>query len=108
MSISATFKLFVSLSNLIVNGQERSDWALFRQTGVAHLMSISGLHITMFAWIAALLVGRLWRLSARACRYWPAPRMALLAGVLLALAYALFSGWGVPAQRTVCMLAVVA
>ncbi|MEG1734872.1 MAG: DNA internalization-related competence protein ComEC/Rec2, partial [Comamonas sp.] len=87
---------------------ERSDWALFRQTGVAHLMSISGLHITMFAWIAALLVGRLWRLSARACRYWPAPRMALLAGVLLALAYALFSGWGVPAQRTVCMLAVVA
>lgn len=87
---------------------ERSDWALFRQTGVAHLMSISGLHITMFSWVAALLVGRLWRLSASACRLMPAQRMALLAGVLLALAYALFSGWGVPAQRTVCMLAVVA
>ena len=87
---------------------DRADWALFRQTGVAHLMSISGLHITMFAWVAALLVGRLWRLSARACRLVAAPRVALFAGVLLAGAYAMFSGWGLPAQRTVCMLAVVA
>lgn len=87
---------------------DRKDWAVFRQTGVAHLMSISGLHITMFAWLAALVVGRLWRCSARACRILPAPRMALLAGVMLAAAYALFSGWGLPAQRTVCMLAVVA
>src|SRR5204863_1442780 len=32
---------------------------------------------------------------------------ALVGGVLLATAYALFSGWGVPAQRTICMLATV-
>ena len=38
----------------------------------------------------------------------PAPQAALLAGVLLAGGYALFSGWGLPAQRTVCMLATVA
>ncbi|KAB2887252.1 MAG: DUF4131 domain-containing protein, partial [Burkholderiaceae bacterium] len=31
---------------------DRADWDLFRATGVAHLMSISGLHITLFAWIA--------------------------------------------------------
>ncbi len=31
---------------------EREDWELFRNTGVAHLMSISGLHVTMFAWLA--------------------------------------------------------
>lgn len=87
---------------------DRKDWTLFRQTGVAHLMSISGLHITMFAWLAVLTVGRAWRLSARACRWMPAPRAALVMGVLLAAAYALFSGWGLPAQRTICMLAVVA
>nr|WP_279090195.1 DNA internalization-related competence protein ComEC/Rec2 [Comamonas thiooxydans] len=87
---------------------DRKDWTLFRQTGVAHLMSISGLHITMFAWLAVLIVGRVWRLSARACRWMPAPRAALVMGVLLAAAYALFSGWGLPAQRTICMLAVVA
>lgn len=86
----------------------RDDWALFRHTGVAHLMSISGLHITLFAWLAALVMGRLWRCSARACLWCPAPQAALLAGVLLAGGYALFSGWGLPAQRTVCMLASVA
>ncbi|RYY69873.1 MAG: ComEC family competence protein, partial [Comamonadaceae bacterium] len=31
------------------NAIERADWDVFRATGVAHLMSISGLHITMFA-----------------------------------------------------------
>ena len=83
---------------------ERGDWQLFRSTGVAHLMSISGLHITMFAWLAAALVGALWRRSERLCLCCPAPTAALAGGVLLAGAYALFSGWGVPAQRTLLML----
>jgi len=87
---------------------DRADWDIFRATGVAHLMSISGLHITMFAWLAAALVGALWRRSARCMLWWPAPHAALVGGVLLAGLYAVFSGWGVPAQRTVCMLATVA
>jgi competence protein ComEC len=94
------------------NAIERADWDVFRATGVAHLMSISGLHITMFAWAASLLVGSLWRRSARFT-----PRLCLaLAGRrrrcagragILAVLYALFSGWGVPAQRTIWMLATV-
>lgn len=89
------------------NAIERSDWDVFRATGVAHLMSISGLHITMFGWAASLLVGALWRRSGRLCLAWPAPHAALAGGAALAAAYALFSGWGVPAQRTVLMLAAV-
>lgn len=87
---------------------DRADWDVFRATGVAHLMSISGLHITLFAWLAAWGVGALWRRSARLCLAVPAPSAGLVAGVLLAMAYAIFSGWGVPAQRTVLMLAVIA
>ena len=89
------------------NAIDRADWDVFRATGVAHLMSISGLHITMFAWAAALIVGWLWRRSARLCLWLPAPSAALVGGVLLATAYALFSGWGVPSQRTILMLASV-
>ena len=93
------------------NAIERADWDVFRATGVAHLMSISGLHITMFAWLAALLIGALWRRSARwsprLCLWLPASTAGALGGLLLATGYALFSGWGVPAQRTICMLAVV-
>ncbi|WP_440108171.1 DNA internalization-related competence protein ComEC/Rec2 [Acidovorax sp. BL-A-41-H1] len=87
---------------------DRADWDVFRATGVAHLMSISGLHITLFAWLAALCVGALWRRSTRLCLAVPAPAAALVAGVALAAAYAVFSGWGVPAQRTVIMLATIA
>ena len=95
---------------------ERGDWDIFRATGVAHLMSISGLHITMFAWLAAAGVGWLWRRGARhvSAGRWnpalrvPAPSAALLGGVLMATGYALFSGWGVPAQRTVLMLVTLA
>lgn len=86
---------------------ERDDWDLFRATGVAHLMSISGLHVTMLAWLAGLLVAAGWRRSERAMFAVPAPRAARWGGLAFAAAYALFSGWGVPSQRTVWMLAVV-
>jgi competence protein ComEC len=96
---------------LVVGDQraiDRADWDVFRATGVAHLMSISGLHVTMFAWVAALLVGSLWRRSGQLCLWVSAPSAGLMGGLVLATAYAVFSGWGVPAQRTVLMLATVA
>ena len=89
------------------NAIERADWDVFRATGVAHLMAISGLHITMFAWAAALVLAWLWRRSQRLCLWLPASSAALVGGVLLATAYALFSGWGVPSQRTILMLFTV-
>jgi competence protein ComEC len=95
------------LAALTVGDQSAIDspgWALFRQTGVAHLMSISGLHITLFAWLAGGLIGRLWRQSRRLVLAWPTPFAARWGGVLAATGYALVAGWGVPAQRTVWML----
>jgi len=86
----------------------RHEWDLFRDTSVAHLMSISGLHVTMFAWLAAGLAARLWRRSAWLCLRLPAPLAAEALGVLAAWAYAEFSGWAVPSQRTVWMLLVLA
>ncbi len=87
---------------------DRDDWDLFRRTGIAHLVSISGLHVTMFAWCAGAVVGRLWRRSVSAMLWVPAPAAALWGGMVVAAAYAVLSGWGVPAQRTVWMLTAVA
>lgn len=98
------------LAALVVGDQgaiERDHWDIFRRTGIAHLMAISGLHVTMFAWLAAAGVGWLWRQSSRAMLVVPAPVAARWGGFALAVAYALVAGWGVPAQRTLCMLAVV-
>ena len=52
------------IAALVVGDQaaiERQDWDLFRNTGIAHLMSISGLHVTMFAWVAGAAVAWAWR-----------------------------------------------
>ena len=98
------------LAALLIGDQaaiDRQGWDLFRITGVAHLMSISGLHITMFAWLAGGVVGWLWRRHARLPLLLPAPQAGRWAGLLAAAAYALLAGWGVPAQRTVYMIGVV-
>jgi len=85
-----------------------AQWQVFTRTGVNHLMSISGLHITMFATLAFALTYALWRRVARLALALPARKAAALAGLLAALAYALLSGFSIPAQRTVYMLATVA
>jgi competence protein ComEC len=99
------------LAALVVGEQsaiDRADWDLFRVTGVSHLMAISGLHVTMFAWLAAAGLRGLWRSRHGWMLALPAPMAARWGGLMLAVAYAAFSGWGVPAQRTVWMLATVA
>jgi competence protein ComEC len=84
------------------------QWQVFTRTGVNHLMSISGLHITMVASLALMVVLRLWRRSERLVLKLPAIRAAIIFGLAVALTYAALSGFAVPAQRTVYMLAVVA
>jgi competence protein ComEC len=86
----------------------REEWLLYRQSGVAHLMSISGLHVTMFAWLASAAVGWAWRRSASLVHWLPSPVAALWGGVLLSGAYALLAGFEVPAQRTWWMLVALA
>lgn len=83
-------------------------WQLFSRTGTTHLMSISGLHVTMVAALLAWGVGFLWRRSPRLMLMLPAQRAAVLAGWLTGMAYALLSGFSVPAQRTAFMLTVAA
>jgi competence protein ComEC len=87
---------------------ERAEWDLYRSTGVAHLMSISGLHVTMFAWMAGAAIAAVWRRHPRLLLACPAPLAARWGGLAMALAYAVLAGWGVPAQRTVGMIALVA
>jgi competence protein ComEC len=87
---------------------DRAGWDLFRVTGVAHLMSISGLHVTMFAWLAGAALGWTWRRQPSWLLACPAPLAARWGGCAAAASYALLAGWGVPSQRTVWMLAVVA
>ena len=103
---------YVGILAALAIGDEQAipsdQWRLFRMTGVTHLMSISGLHVTMVAALFAGLVGWLWRRSERLVLFLPTPKAAIAAGWLAAFVYSLLAGFAVPAQRTVYMLTVVA
>ena len=81
-------------------------WQAFRPLGLTHLVSISGLHVTMVAVLAGWLV----KLIFRRLPWIPAkPRVWILAGGAAgALFYALLAGFSVPTQRSVLMLAAFA
>lgn len=91
---------------------EQTDWTIFKRTGINHLVAISGLHITMVAGLFAMLMSGLWRrsffTSTELPLRLPAQKVAALSGAIAALLYALLAGFGVPAQRTLYMLLVVA
>lgn len=73
-----------------------------------YFISISGLHITVLSGLGFAISDWLWRRSVRLTLMLPARKAAALFALLVALAYALLSGFAVPAQRTVYMVAAVA
>jgi competence protein ComEC len=93
-------------------GEQRAiadeEWRLFARTGVTHLMSISGLHVTLVSGLFAWLVSALWRRAPRLALALPARKAGAAAAIAAALGYTLLAGFAVPAQRTFYMVSVVA
>lgn len=101
----------VPLLQALAVGDQRglSDhhWQVARVTGVTHLLAISGFHIGVAALLGAWLVGWLWRALPYGSRMPPRQVWQAVAALAVALGYALLAGWGLPAQRTVLMIAAV-
>lgn len=84
------------------------QWQVFTRTGVNHLMSISGLHVTMVSGLVLGVAYWLWCRSMRLTLWLPARKAAVVFGFAAALVYTLLAGFEVPAQRTLYMIAVMA
>jgi competence protein ComEC len=88
-----------------------ADWAIFSRTGVSHLMSISGLHVTMLAGLAGWVGAMVWRLLCvwpiAAALWVPVQSVRALCATGGAIGYAMLAGFAVPAQRTALMVTVV-
>lgn len=89
------------------NAISQKDWRVFNATGIGHLISISGLHVTMLAGMGAALANRLWRRRSLPI-ICPAQKVAALSGFAVALIYTWLAGFQIPAQRTMYMVGVVA
>jgi competence protein ComEC len=98
--------LIAGLAVGATGSMSREQWRVFGATGTTHLVAISGLHVTMFAWLAAGAGRRIWRCTGRLALRVDRERFALCVGVLAAAGYALLAGFAVPTQRTLAMLAV--
>ena len=81
------------------------QWTVFNRTGVGHLVSISGLHVTALAALAGWAAATLARRSTRLTDRLPARHAGAIAGVAVAGVYTLLAGAEVPAMRTFAMLA---
>ena len=94
--------LVTGYQNLIPTDQ----WGVFKNSGITHIVSISGLHITLVAGMFVLLINFLLKLLPPT----RTPRQIILvwAGVLAALAYSLLAGFTIPTQRTFYQLLVMA
>ena len=93
-------------------GDERAipneQWRMFNRTGIGHLISISGLHVTFFAALIGAVAFWFWRRSHVLTLALPARKAAAVAAVVAAFGYVLLAGFQVPAQRTLYMLTVAA
>jgi len=102
------------ISALVVGDQRAistADWALFQRTGVSHLMSISGLHVTMLAALVGAMGTLFWRAlccSPISAGLWlPVQSVSAVFACAGAFGYALLAGFAIPAQRTAWMVGVV-
>ncbi|CAM3440107.1 Metallo-beta-lactamase domain-containing protein [Bordetella sputigena] len=91
-------------------GVARDDWRVFNATGITHLVSISGLHVTLVAGLAGAAVTWGWRRwrwrGVGLAERMPAALAGIAAALCIAWLYCLLAGWGIPARRTFFMLAV--
>ncbi|HEY5800465.1 MAG TPA: DNA internalization-related competence protein ComEC/Rec2 [Burkholderiaceae bacterium] len=103
---------YAGVIQALVIGEQRDigadDWTLFTRTGIGHLVSISGLHITMLAALAAVVTSAAWRRTPHLPLLLPAQKAGAAAGLAVAIVYVLLAGAGIPALRTLAMLAVAA
>ena len=86
------------------DGLSPQQWERFAVTGTSHLMAISGMHIGLAAGASGSLC---WALSALFRRRANHRTFAALCAALVALCYAIVSGFAIPARRA-CIMTMLA
>jgi competence protein ComEC len=80
------------------------QWEVFRKTGTAHLVAISGLHIGLVAGLGFATLRWFW-VRVGSLRL-PAPSVAAGFAIVCALIYAALAGFSVPTQRALIMISL--
>jgi competence protein ComEC len=100
-AIAAT--LLVGITSAI----PEADRAAYRDSGLAHLLAIAGLHIGIVMGLAFGVTRFSLGLSEHAGLFWPTRNIAAVAALAVGLAYLLLTGGHVPILRSFAMASLV-
>ena len=90
-----------------MGGIDEADNDAFRRSGLAHLLSVSGLHLTAAVGAAMLVVLKLLALSPHLAERAPLPLIAAVVAALVGVAYTLLTGAEVPTVRSLVAALIV-
>ena len=79
----------------------------FANSGLAHILAISGLHLSIVAGLAFLCIRRGLSLFPAIVLRWPVKKWAAGAALVFTFGYLLVSGMSIPAQRAFIMTGIV-
>ncbi|MEJ0015407.1 MAG: ComEC/Rec2 family competence protein [Acetobacteraceae bacterium] len=92
----------------VMTGVPPPDMAAFRDSGLAHLLSVSGLHIAIVMGIGVVIVRAALAAWPYAALRWPCKGIALVTGLATGAFYMVLTGSQVPMVRSFAMAAFVA
>lgn len=80
---------------------------MLKQSGTAHLIAISGLHVGLvFLW-SYWVLSWFWRRSHRLCLWVPAHSFAMVMALVITTVFSLFAGFELPTQRALIALLIL-
>lgn len=80
---------------------------VFINSGLAHILAISGLHLSIIAGVVFLIIRRGIALIPSLCLAYNSKKIAAIGTILMTLLYLILSGFGIPAQRAFIMISMV-
>ncbi|HUX79387.1 MAG TPA: ComEC/Rec2 family competence protein, partial [Alphaproteobacteria bacterium] len=79
----------------------------FVNSGLAHILAISGLHLTIIAGVVFMIIRRGIALIPLLCLAYNSKKIAAVGTIFMTFLYLVLSGFGIPAQRAFIMISVV-
>lgn len=83
----------------------QEQWTVLRRTGTAHLIAISGSHISLIAGFCFFWTRRL--CAGIGLKRWSPPRVAVFAALFAAVFYTALADFAIPARRALIMVVLV-
>lgn len=100
-------EISVALITGYVSGIDKSIRDDFSGSGIAHILSISGLHLTLIGGMMFLIFRRGLGFSTKIALHWPLKKIAAVLAILCSYFYLKISGEGIPTIRSFIMFSLI-